>query len=94
MKNNEGSEEREDFYRYFFDFANDALFVADPESGIILDANLAAEKLLDRPRDEIIGLHQTQLYDPEEGEVARKGFAEAAQRGETSEDQIVQVVAV
>jgi len=92
MKKNEGSEEREDFYRYFFDFANDALFVADPESGIILDANLAAEKLFDRPRDEIIGLHQTELYDPEEGEVARKGFAEAAQRGETSEDQIVQVV--
>ena len=51
-----------------FERAMDAIFIADPATGVILDANAAAEKLLGRPRTEIIGLHQSQLHPPQDAE--------------------------
>lgn len=54
--------ESEQQFRSLFENAADAIFIADTETGIILDANRAAEKLVLRPREEIIGLHQSQLH--------------------------------
>jgi len=56
------SEER---YRHLFENIRDAAFLADTETGEIVDANLQAETLLGKARDQIIGMHQTQLHPPE-----------------------------
>ncbi|MFC7074036.1 PAS domain S-box protein [Halovenus rubra] len=55
-------------YRTLLDAAPDAIFVADAESGEIQQTNQAASELLDRPREEIIGMHQTDLHPPERAE--------------------------
>ncbi len=61
-------------YRKLIETANDAIFLADPESGIIIDANKQAEKLLGMPAKKIIGMHQTQLHPKEESEYYGKIF--------------------
>jgi PAS domain S-box-containing protein len=43
----------------------DAIFWADPKTGLITNCNDAAETLLQKGRDEIIGQHQTTLHPPE-----------------------------
>jgi PAS domain S-box-containing protein len=63
-------------YQSLFENAPDAVFLADCESGIILDANPAAEQLLLRPHDEIVGLHQAQLHPQPMEEDSRKLFSE------------------
>ena len=61
-------------FRYLFENAPDAIFLADPESGIILDANVAASRLIDRPRQEIRGMHQTQLHPPKTESFSEESF--------------------
>ncbi len=53
-------------YRNLIETANDAIFIADAESGRIIDANKRAEDLIGYSREEIIGMHQTQLHPKEE----------------------------
>jgi PAS domain S-box-containing protein len=62
---------------------NDAAFLADAGTGIILEANKQAEKLLGRSRDEIIGVHRSQLHPTEEEERYRQQF-EARAAGDTA----------
>ena len=57
--------ESEQRYRTLIEQANDAIFVADSETGQILDANKRAEELLGRPLELIKGMHQTALHPPE-----------------------------
>ncbi len=52
----------EEKYRKLIETANDAIFLADIKSGIILDANKRAETLIGRPRKELIGMSQTKLH--------------------------------
>lgn len=54
--------QREEQYRKQFEEATDAIFLADPETGIVLDCNKAATLLVEREREEIIGMHQSQLH--------------------------------
>lgn len=49
-----------------FERARDAILIADPETGIILDANAQAERLLGRPLSELVGLHFTRIHPPED----------------------------
>ncbi|MHC1743802.1 MAG: response regulator [Syntrophobacteraceae bacterium] len=58
----------------FFERARDAILIADPESGIILEANAEAENLLGRPRSEIVGVHFTRVHPPEGEKRYREGF--------------------
>ncbi|MBU0996385.1 MAG: PAS domain S-box protein [Proteobacteria bacterium] len=55
-------------YRMLIETANDAIFIADAETGIIIDANRAAGKLIDRPLNGIIGMHQSELHPETEKE--------------------------
>jgi PAS domain S-box-containing protein len=64
----------EEKYRTLVETANDAIFIADVETGIIIDANLMAEKLLGKTKAEIIGIHQSQLHPPEEAEIYKNNF--------------------
>jgi PAS domain S-box-containing protein len=49
-------------YRTFIELANDAIFLAEADTGIIIEVNKQAEQLLKRPMDEIIGMHQSGLH--------------------------------
>lgn len=50
--------------RFLFESAPDPVFLADPETNLIVDANAAACALVGRQRSEIIGLHQSHLHPP------------------------------
>jgi PAS domain S-box-containing protein len=49
-------------FKTLFDKAADAIFIADMESGCIIDANDAASKLMQLPKEKLIGLHQSKLH--------------------------------
>ncbi len=66
--------ENEERYRALFENSRDAIFVTDAHTGCIRDINKAAEKLLMRPRTELIGLHQTALHPPGEEEKYQTTF--------------------
>lgn len=51
-----------DNYRIIFDEALDMLFVADVETGLILDCNKAATEVLGWRKEELIGRHQRTLH--------------------------------
>jgi|WetSurMetagenome_2_1015567.scaffolds.fasta_scaffold00779_16 two-component system, cell cycle sensor histidine kinase and response regulator CckA len=55
-----------------FEEARDAIFVADAETELILDMNREAERLVKRPRSELIGLHVSMLSPA--GDEASKAF--------------------
>jgi PAS domain S-box-containing protein len=65
------SEER---FRAIFEGSLDAIFLAAPDTGRILDANPAAEELLLREQDEIVGLHYLDLLPPERREIYEKAY--------------------
>ena len=58
----------EEKYRKLVDSAGDAIIAVEAETGIILDANQMAEKILGRSRDQIIGLHLTEIQSKERRE--------------------------
>jgi PAS domain S-box-containing protein len=54
--------DREERFRNLFEGAPDAILLADSLTGIIIDANPAAENLLERTKDQLIGTHQSKLH--------------------------------
>jgi PAS domain S-box-containing protein len=59
------SEER---FRRQFEEAWDPIFVADAQTGIVVDCNRAACELVGRERTDIVGVHQRVLHPSEDGE--------------------------
>ncbi len=70
-------------YETLIESAPDPVFVADYETGEILETNAAAETLLGKPREEIVGQRQTALHPTDQAEQYRRFFEEYAQSGET-----------
>lgn len=68
-------------YRTLFENARDALLVADADTGIILEVNRETERMLNKPRSEIIGMHQTELHSPDEAEKYKKIFQTHVESG-------------
>jgi PAS domain S-box-containing protein len=66
--------ESEEKYRGLFENSKDAIFLIDIKTGIILDANRQAERLTGRPRQEIIGMHQSQLHSAQDAEHYKEKF--------------------
>ncbi len=82
--------ESEERYRKLIETANDAIFIADVETGIILDVNKRAEELMNMPAEKIVGMHQKQLHPQDEAETYKKIFSDHARRGKgISEDVFV-----
>ena len=52
----------------------DAIILANRKSGIIADANKAAEELFETKLDNIIGRHQSDLHPPQESQNASQSF--------------------
>jgi PAS domain S-box-containing protein len=73
--------ESEEKYRTLFENANDAIFIADTDTHIILDANRQAEQLMGRPREEIIGMHQSELHTPHDAPLYKGKFREHVKKG-------------
>ncbi len=66
--------ESEARFQLLFEGANDAIFLADAETGLLIDCNLAAQTLLGRERDEIVGQPQSFLHPPDETQRYRELF--------------------
>jgi PAS domain S-box-containing protein len=82
-KADEAIRESEEKFRNLFENATDAIFIADPKMGLIIDANKKAEKLLNRPREEIIGLHQSKLHPPDKEKYHKNKFRKHVEEGST-----------
>jgi PAS domain S-box-containing protein len=68
--------ESEQRYKSFFDNSPDAIFLADPETGKIIDANQAAINLIKLPYSKVIGIHQKQLHPKRLESYTINGFDE------------------
>jgi len=73
--------ESEQKYRTLFENLNDAAFLADVETGRILDTNKQGEMLVGRTREEIIGMHQSELHPPGMANEYRQRFATHVHKG-------------
>jgi PAS domain S-box-containing protein len=76
----EALRESEERFRALFEGAPDAIFLADPESGEIIDANPAASHLLLRPHEEIVGMHQSKIHPLHMEKSATEGFTKHQQQ--------------
>src|SRR4030042_3121580 len=88
----EALQEYEERYRKQYEEAIDAIFLADLRTGMIVDCNIAASKLVEREKSEIIGKHQSFLHPAED---IKDGFSktfESHMTGESSallEDRVI-----
>jgi len=64
----EALRESEEKFRLAFENAKDAIFWADPKTGLITNCNKAAEILLEKKRGEIVGHSQTTIHPPQKTE--------------------------
>ncbi len=76
-------------YMALFEEARDAIFIADPATGQILDANREAERLMGRSRTELLGLRQDALHPPELTERCRAIFRDHAASASTTAETFV-----
>ncbi len=67
--------ENEERFRALFEGSLDAVFLADPETGIFLDANPSACELLGMEQEEVVGMHYSRLVPERLQEEARKVYA-------------------
>ncbi|MDH5510339.1 MAG: PAS domain S-box protein [Nitrospinota bacterium] len=75
-------------YKTVIEAAHDAIFLADAETGILVDANSSAERITGYSRDELIGMHQSRLH-PEEHEKEYKGrFRDSVINGRSPEGYV------
>jgi PAS domain S-box-containing protein len=68
-------------YKHLIETAPDAIFIADVQTGIILEANNSAARLLGLPLNQIIGMHQSQLHPSQEEQRYRDIFQEHIRKG-------------
>jgi PAS domain S-box-containing protein len=68
--------ESESRFRLLFENSPDAIFITNPDSGEILDANPAASELLLKSHAEIVGLHQSKLHPSYMLELVTTEFSE------------------
>jgi len=82
----------EEKYRRQFEESIDAIFLADAETGILIDCNKAAARLVGREKSEIIGQHQSILHPPSEiinGQSRTFLEHKKAKQGQTLESQVI-----
>lgn len=80
-------------YQALFQEARDAIFIADPETGVIIEANQQAEKLVERSREALIGMHQSELHPASERDQYRRLFMRHVQGGGVQAAELTVVTA-
>ena len=81
----EALRESEEKYAVLFENLNDAVFLADTQTGKILDTNKQGEAMLGRAREEIIGMHQSEIHPPGRTDEYRQRFAKHVQKGHAAD---------
>jgi len=84
-------EEQMEQFQVIFENASDAIFWADSLSGKIVNCNKMAEVLLEREKQEIIGLSQAQLHPPDKAAFYARKFKEHLEK-KTVMDDYVEIV--
>jgi PAS domain S-box-containing protein len=77
----------EEKFRLSFENATDAIFWGDTETGLIIKCNEAAEALLEKKREEIIGYPQTMLHPLQKSKYYSKMFKEHIARKGAIDDE-------
>ncbi len=72
--------ESERRYRSLFDNAPDGIVIADTKSGQVVDVNEEMMRVTARTRDELVGIHQSELHPEWFREQARDNFAMHVQK--------------
>jgi PAS domain S-box-containing protein len=75
--------------RGLMDHANDAIFIADAGTGMLMDANKKAQKLIGRSLDEIRTMNQSELHPQENSAMFREHFLQHAIEGTGLQTEIV-----
>jgi PAS domain S-box-containing protein len=75
--------------RGLMDHANDAIFIADAGSGMLIDANRKAQELIGRTLEEIRTMHQTDLHPPDKKELFPEVFLHHAREGTALQTEII-----
>jgi len=57
--------ESEERFKALFENSPDAVFLADPATGVILGANPASARLVNQSREDLVGHHHSILYPPD-----------------------------
>jgi PAS domain S-box-containing protein len=73
--------------RLLFEHANDSILVADANTGEIIDCNKEAERLLGRPKTEIIGMNRINLHPLEKKNYYNKHFRKHVKAGQIVEQK-------
>jgi len=82
----------EEKYKTQFEESMDAIFVADAETGIVIDCNAAASRLVGREKNELLGQHQRILHPPYKiGQGFSRTFKQHRRqaKGDTLETQVI-----
>ena len=74
------AEDRDSLYALSWSYAQDGKIAVDSGTGIVVDANPAAERLMGYSRVELIGMHITKLHPEEERERVEAEFAKRTAR--------------
>jgi diguanylate cyclase (GGDEF)-like protein/PAS domain S-box-containing protein/putative nucleotidyltransferase with HDIG domain len=77
----------EEEFRLVFENAKDAIFWADPETGVIIKCNRSAESLLEKEAEQIIGQPQTVLHPLEKAEYYAEMFKRHIEQEGSADDQ-------
>ncbi len=78
-------------YRALFESSGDAIFIAEVDTGIIVEVNKQAEILMEMTREEIVGIHQSKLHPPYSKDENIKTFKYHASQ-EKSMDQKSEII--
>ncbi|MBL7969272.1 MAG: PAS domain-containing sensor histidine kinase [Prolixibacteraceae bacterium] len=79
--------ESEERYRTLFEGSPDAIFLAEAETGIIIDANPAASVLMKMPIEKIIGMHQSQLHPSDRKNYSQQTFKDDSEKQSANGDK-------
>ncbi|MEI7857092.1 MAG: PAS domain S-box protein [Methanomicrobiales archaeon] len=71
------------------DSANDAIFIADIETGMLIDANNKAQQMIGRKRPEIQKMHITALFPERDRETCLKYFNQHVLEGSGIQEEII-----
>jgi PAS domain S-box-containing protein len=71
------------------DSANDAIIIADIESGMIVDANNKAQQMIGWTRPELQKMHLIEIYLEKDKEACRKNFDQHAQEGSGVQEEVI-----
>lgn len=74
----------EEKYRRLIETSNDAIFLFDAETGIVLEVNKRAQDLMGMLLEEIVGLKYTQIHPEEETRYYQKLFQQVTHSGKAT----------